>query len=286
MRGDGELDVASTPRGRKNTFHRLRDCGQFTPDTLTLTEAVSEGLAIDPEAMRAAIGDEPAWRQEFCCEFADEATAFLTLDLIHRCCDSTLGTMVDWPSIERSGAEIYLGIDVGRKRDFTVIWIWERLGGDLITRGITVFDNVLFEEQEAFVARLLKLRTVIRCAVDASGIGMQFAEGLARQFGGDRVESVTFSSTVKTQLAGRLRVAAERGRLKIPQDDAIIKDWHSIERIVSGGNHVRFDADRSSGGHADRFWAAALGVHAAGDPVGPLDYVTTGPLSFSGSGAL
>ena len=285
MRGNGELDVASTPRGRRNTFYKLQSSEPFTCETLTLEEAVANGLDIDMAATRAGIGDELAWRQEYCCEFADEATAFLTLELIDRCCDDTLSTSVNWPAIERQRAEIYVGIDLARKHDFTVIWVWERVGTDLLTRGVAHFQNATFEEQEDFIARLLSCRTILRCAVDASGIGMQFAERLMNRFGADRVEAVQFSSALKTRLAGRLRVAAERGQLRIPRDDDIVRDWHSIERIISSGSHVRFDADRSARGHADRFWAAALGVHAAGEPAEPLDYVTTGALRFASSGA-
>jgi hypothetical protein len=59
-----------------------------------------------------------------------------------------------------------------------------------------------------------------------------------------------------------------------------------MSRIVTGGN-VRFDADRSSGGHADRFWAAALGLHAAGgaETGGEIGYVSSGRLTFARPGA-
>ena len=96
---------------------------------------------------------------------------------------------------------------------------------------------------------------------------MQLAERVATAFGEDRVEGVSFTTALKSEMAGRLRVLAERGSLQIPVDEAIANDWHAMSRIVTGGN-VRFDADRSSGGHADRFWAAALGLHAVGDAIG------------------
>jgi len=33
---------------------------------------------------------------------------------------------------------------------------------------------------------------------------------------------------------------------------------------------IRFDADRSDNGHADRFWALALALHAAGNGTGEI----------------
>jgi phage FluMu gp28-like protein len=37
---------------------------------------------------------------------------------------------------------------------------------------------------------------------------------------------------------------------------------HSIRRVVTTANNVRFDADRTEQGHADRFWALSLALHA------------------------
>ena len=63
-----------------------------------------------------------------------------------------------------------------------------------------------------------------------------------------------------------------------------MNDWHSIARIVSGSNFVRYDADRSKGGHGDRFWAAALGIRAAAEVVGEPGFVGSGRLAFAREG--
>ena len=56
---------------------------------------------------------------------------------------------------------------------------------------------------------------------------------------------------------------------------------HALSRIVTPTGHVRYDADRASGGHADRFWAAALGLHAAeGVAQGDAGLLTSGRLTF------
>src|ERR1051325_2263658 len=285
LRGEGQLDVASTPRGCRNIFHRLINNKRFTRTTLTLDDAVAEGLSINIAEIRAGIGDELTWRQEFCCEFVDESTAFLTLDLIRLCHDSRLTSDVDWHAIQRRGAEIYLGVDIGRKHDLTVIWIWERDGDEFITRGVTTLAVTSFDAQEAALSRLLVLPTVIRCAIDGTGLSMHLCEHLVNRYGDYRVEPVTFSAAIKTQLAGRLRVAAERAQLRIPTDDDILADWHSVQRMVTETSHIRFDADRSSGGHADRFWAAALGLYAAGNSAGRPEYTCAGPPAFKRIGA-
>ncbi|MFQ5423606.1 MAG: terminase large subunit domain-containing protein [Phycisphaerae bacterium] len=293
LRGEGELDVASTPRGQRNVFHRLRRNAAFAHSTVTLTDATAAGLKVDPVAMRAAIDDDLAWRQEFCCEFVDEATSFMPFDLIRACQDPRLKTAVDWKRLEQRRTEATVGVDVGRYRDLTAIWIWERIGpasagepGLYVTRGVVVLDAAPFVEQEAVIARVLDLPAVRRCCIDATGLGLPLAERLAERFGEHRVEGVTFTAAVKSELAGAVRVLAERGALRIPPDDRIADDWHALSRIVTSAGHVRFDADRSCGGHGDRFWAAALGLHAARPfaPRADTGLMTTGRLTFGRSG--
>jgi phage FluMu gp28-like protein len=284
LRGEGELDVASTPRGCKNVFYRLLGNARFDHRTVTLEDAVAAGLAVDAGAMRSAIGDEIAWRQEFCCEFVDESTSFMSHALIGQCQDPRLSAAVDWTCLRRSGACVYVGVDVGRFRDVTAIWLWERVSDAFVTRGIEVLQSAPFGEQESVIGRILEQRGVRRCCIDATGLGLHLAERLVERFGEHRVEPVVFTAALKSELAGGLRVAAERGLVRVPVDEAITNDWHSISRVVTGGGHVRFEADRSSGGHADRFWAAALGLHAAGRPVGDAGLVTRGRLAFARDG--
>ena len=81
-----------------------------------------------------------------------------------------------------------------------------------------------------------------------------------------------------------LRVAVEEGRVRIPADEAIRNDWHSVERSVTSGGHVRFEASRSTGSHADRFWAAALAVHAAERAPGLAEWSVGRPIAFGRSG--
>jgi len=285
LRNDGELDVASTPRGCRNVFSRLRENEAFDRRTMTLEAAVAGGLEVDIAALRRALGDELAWRQEFCCEFADETTSFMPYELIRRCHEPSLSTAVDWERLAHRRLEVYAGVDVGRFRDLTAVWLWERIGEAFWTRGVVVLEAAPFAEQEAVIARVLEQRAVRRCCIDSTGLGLHLAERLAERFGEHRVEKVTFTTALKSELAGALRVAAERGILRIPPDDAIASDWHATRRIVTPSGQVRYDADPSAGGHADRFWAAALGFSAAQDPTGPVEFMSGGAMAFARRGA-
>lgn len=285
LREAGELDIASTPRGCGNTFYRLRSNPAFRHSTVTLEQAVGQGLDVDVAMMREMSGDELIWRQEFCCEFLDEATAFLTYDLIRQCQDVRLGTEVDWAVLDGRHAEVYAGVDIGRWHDLTAIWLWERVGDELITRGVVTLANTRFAEQEAVLRRILSKRAVRRCCIDRSGMGAQLAEELAGRFGEHRVESVAFTPATKSEMAGRLRVLVERGLVRIPVNEEIVNDWHGVSRVVTSAGHVRLDAPRSAGSHADRFWAAALGLHAANEDCGgPVEFQIAAPPVFARAG--
>jgi len=93
------------------------------------------------------------------------------------------------------------------------------------------------------------------------------ATGLCRPVSGrGAVTSVTFSGAVKESLAYPLRAALEDARLILPDDHEIREDLHSVRKVTTAAGNIRFDvAATEARGHADRFWAAALARHAAGD---------------------
>ena len=143
-----------------------------------------------------------------------------------------------------------------------------------------------FKEQFEFLGGLLRLRSLRRCCIDAGGLGMQLAEEAVEQFGAHRVEPVTtFTAGLKSQLAVQLRIAVEAGRIRIPNDERIRDDWHSLQRTVNEAGHFRLTAPRHAGSHADRFWAAALALHAAGNDPGPVEALVGASLRFARPGA-
>jgi phage FluMu gp28-like protein len=317
LRGNGELDVASTPKGRDNLFYSLQQNESFARSTVTLPQAIEQGLDIDIEALRRAMGDDELFRQEFLCEFLDESQAFLPHRVIAACEDPAVDRHPDWQSLQQEQGDLYAGIDVARRRDFTVIWLWRRLeqqvtgnrgqhaaGNDDCNRsgvmtmreqapqawvlrcaGLIEMGNAPFVEQQEAIRRVLGLRSVRRCCIDATGMGLPLAEWAQDEWGPSRVEAVHFTSGSKAQMAGQLRRLAEEGRLRIPADETIRNDWHSVQRVVGASGTMRLDAARTEGGHADRFWAAALGVYAADTGAsGPVEGFTSGGLRFARDG--
>ena len=125
-------------------------------------------------------------------------------------------------------------------------------------------QNTPFKLQEAALRDIIREGRAKKTAIDCTGMGQQLAERMIERFGEHRVERVTFTETSKAELATGLKMWVEKEEAAIPDDDDIINDWRMIEQETTETGKVKYDCERSSGGHADRFWAAALGIYAMG----------------------
>lgn len=295
----GSLEVISTHRGSANYFAKLveeiRHGGnpkRISLHRITLQDALDQGflfklqskisdgldeadldeqtaelLAMDEAAyfdhVRGGCVDEESFLQEYMCVPADDAAAFLPYDLIDGCCypldtrwEMAVGEMAD------ARGEYFMGVDVGRTQDLTVMWVLERTGGMMLTRMIREFRNTPFSEQEAAMYELLGIPGMRRCCIDSTGLGMQFAERAAQRFGEYRVEGVRFTGTVKEELAYPVRSAFEDRAIRIPRRREIESDLRGVRKETTASGNTRFAGERTRDGHCDRFWALALALHA------------------------
>ena len=191
----------------------------------------------------------------------------------------------DLEALSREQGELYVGVDVGRHRDLTVVWVVSAQQDVLTTAAILELSNAPFQQQFELLTAVFALPGVCRGAIDASGLGMQLAEQLVERFGSDRVAAVTFTTAMKSRLAIDLRIAVENGTIRIPNDPRVHNDFHAVERTVLSSGQFSLTAPRTQAGHADRFWAAALAVFAARDANGVTQEWEFGaPLAFAGAG--
>lgn len=297
----GQLEAFTTHRGSHNFFNQLirevREGGNpkgISLHSVTLERALNEGLlyklqeklAADDERqemneaeyfdfVKAGCVDEESFLQEYMCVPADDDVAFLEYDLIAAC---EYDQWVDWREIE--GRELYLGIDIGRKRDLTVLWVVERLGDVLYTRHVECLANMPKPQQDAIIwPWIARCR---RTCIDGTGLGIGWVDDAQRRFGEHRVEGVTFTPKVKEELAYPVRGAMQDRKLRIPYEPTIRSDLRSVTKQTTAAGNIRFTAERTSDGHADRFWALGLAVHAAATPASPIEFQSTGRRAIVG----
>jgi len=291
----GSLEIFSTHRGSANFFNELiqeiKHKGNpkgFSLHTVTLQDALDQGFLYklqsklpesDPRQqmdeadyfnmVRSGCADEESFLQEYMCQPSDENSAFLSYDLIASC-EYKQG---EWETAQTLSGELYVGVDVGRDQDLTVIWVVERLGGVFFTRNIVTMKGQAFVAQEDALYELLKLPNVRRCCIDQTGLGRQFAERAQERFGTYKVEGVQFTGAVKEELAYPVRAAFEDKNIRIPNDPLIRSDLRAIKKETTASGNIRFTADRGKNGHSDRFWALALALHAGKNNFQPKAYV-------------
>lgn len=206
--------------------------------------------------------DKTTWLEEYCCTPVDEATAFLSYEQIFAI--EREGIVTQASSLNDPNINLYIGVDIGRKKDLTVIWILEEVEKFLFTRKVIELEKTPFKAQKEVLFQYLSLPGFRRACIDATGLGMQLAEESQDRFGRYRVEPITFTGKIKEELAYNLLRLIEDRQVFIPPDKNIREDLHSVRKITTANNNIRFDVQQSEvSGHADRFWALALACYAA-----------------------
>src|SRR5690606_7302933 len=115
-----------------------------------------------------------------------------------------------------------------------------------------------------------------RICIDATGLGIGWADDAQDKFGEHRVEAVVFSNQVKEALAYPVKGAMEDRALRIPDDPTIRADLRKVQKVTTSAGNIRFVAESTPDGHADRFWALALAKHAASNSSAPIEYMSDG----------
>jgi phage FluMu gp28-like protein len=223
--------------------------------------AVAEGCPVNIDVLRAAAGDEQTWQQEYECAFLSASDTYVPLTLIEECehPQASLALPAGW----EAGAgrrELYFGYDVARVHDLAVLAIVERIGDVFWTRALMEMRDTTFSAQEKLLGDVIPFCR--RGAMDSTGLGSEMAERLASRFPG-KVEPVHFTAPRKQEMAVRMKRCFEDRAIRIPNHRELRSDIASLRRVITGAGNIRFDAERSEDGHADRFWALALALQAA-----------------------
>lgn len=264
---DLRLSVFSRPAGQSGKFYALWKSpasAGWSKHRVDIHQAVVNGCEHDIAELRAGMHDETAFASNYLCEFVDEAYALLSYDLLASCVNDELAYELDGEDLDKC-VDLFGGMDIGRKHDLTVIYLIERVGVHHITRGVIELRNTRFAGQMAALDRVMGIRNLRRMCIDQTGLGMQLAEAAEDKYG-HRIEPITFTPGVKTELAGLTKRVFEQGHVEIPDERRLIDDLHSVRKVVTTAGNERYEAPRDAGGHADRYWALALALHAADRP--------------------
>src|SRR5262249_41298864 len=132
---------------------------------------------ITPEVARSQALNPRAYDQNYECAFDDENMTLLSHELITAAERDGVGVIcnTDWPpNFLKAGAEtepgtfvpvfddvvgsLYVGFDVGRKSDLSVITVVEQQGSQFLVRGILRMRNMRLPDQELRLGDICNLR--------------------------------------------------------------------------------------------------------------------------------
>ena len=255
LSGKKRVRIVSTPKGRGNKFADLWEHNEkYSKHKVTIEDAVRMGLPIDIEELKAGVDDPDIWAQEYMCEFIDNTSVLLPYELIGNC---------ESDHISDDGVSpLFIGMDIGRQKDLSVIVTAAKLGDVLSIASVDTLRKMPFADQLDILLAKGRERRVQRVCIDSTGIGAMLAEEAARK-GGGKFEGVQFNVQTKGEMYALMRRKFEERSVRIPVDRELREDLHAVQRVVSTGGNVTYSAPRNADGHSDRAAALALCCRAA-----------------------
>lgn len=260
-----KLRVVSTPNGKGNKFYELMTDeanSEWSRHKVDIYQAVADGLPRNIEQLRKGLNDEDAWAQEFELKWLDEASSWLSFDLI----DSVEHTDAGKPELYQGGS-CFVGMDIAARNDLTVIWVIELVGDVYWTREIVELKRETLREKLTALDRIMKRYHVVAGFLDQTGMGEKMVED-AQYEHGKRLQGMLFNTSTKLNMATIGKNAFEDRKLRIPQGNSDLReDLHKLKKITGATGIPRFIAESDSNGHADRTWACFLALTAASEAI-------------------
>ena len=245
---------------------------------------------------------ESIFRQEFECDFQVSGNQAIPDNLIEASQDGTLP--MEWPKYNdaqdrhngvkldqvimaciknvngHNPGKIFIGYDVGRNVNPTEIVVLGWNGTKLTTRMVIELSKTPFFMQKMVMRLLLDNLDVAKCVIDYQGLGMEMAEEIERQYGGDKIHKMTYSMLSKDEMVSRLIKMMEDKIFYFYPTRQYRTHLQAVKKIINadGKNLYRSDFDVEEGGqrtHADLFWATAMATWGAVEVVHRSPIITS-----------
>ena len=302
----GDYVLASSPFGRRSAYYRLYTRGlaglppkltDGQPEQAITYEAFCCPTSDNPhlvhaflEAQREELG-ESMYAQEFGAQFVDDFGAVFRED------DIDAG-IVDLPGVSLRDGQIVsepvagrlytMGIDWGRKLDFTVVAVLDATVKPAKLVYLQRWQGTGWEVQAKAVAAIVARFQPWRILADGNSIGDPLAETLQTEVRAavqavpgagcvPTVERFTFGTESKAKLIDRLTLGLSGRAVQYPAHRVLLSELRAFEYGAVGGSG-RAKMGARSGAHDDVVIALALAWFAApeGAPVPMRERVLLG----------
>lgn len=271
----GRVVVVSTHDGVDNEFNQLLDrirAGTQKGEALKITfdDALAAGLyeRVRLTGKHRGLSREE-WIEDVRGTYGDNASE--ELDCVPKSGSGSWIASEDIAGCEHpdagrtglyQGGLVYIGRDVARRRDFSVIWAFELVRGVLWLRDRWEDNSATFKLQDEVFDRMFRDYRVAAARIDQTGMGEKVVEDAQGRHGSTRVQGTIFTPPNRLHMATLLRDRFEAGTIRIPPDPIIRQDFRTLKRAGPAGKALV----EGKGMHPDRFWAAGLACDAADLP--------------------
>jgi phage FluMu gp28-like protein len=238
----------SAQEGKINTtwfYYPLFEEGSFdinTPLTSQNLDPICPDVQMDiVEEVRAASIE--GFQQEYMCVPLDESNAYYSSKMI-------LGCVTDYKPT--GYMTIYMGIDIALAKDETAIVIVGEQNGVYNVLHVET-TRAEYKEQLELIRYLYNIWNPIRIRSDATGtMGIQVERDLKSMFG-YVVEGVTYTNTIKQDMAMRLKMymqntlAGVTPCIYIPEHRKLIQELHHININVTKAGTIQLSGKHRGG---------------------------------------
>jgi len=260
----GKGIVTGTPRGvtwYKDVFKRAKSGDSFfcwaqvkTEDSpFITTAAVARAKRLLPKFL---------YEQYFNASFISEGSTFGDLSMMW---DENLKVIEPckfWlhPDVEERNLDVFHGIDIGKKEDFTVFYSINQ-NGNLV--GFARFRHVpypmIITRIKVYLEKHFHGDNIIR--FDATGVGEAFGDHLVEAELDASITPVTFTNKSKSEMVTKTIMAIQAGWHRSPRIKCIEDEFVNYELEVTASGLYRYSAP--DGEHDDIVSAALLSISAA-----------------------
>jgi hypothetical protein len=259
MQTDGRMIVISTPKGRNWFFEEYQkgepDVRSENPEYLSIRMPTWTNPFVKPSRILLMRKNMPAdvFEQEVAAKFNLEGAGVFRgietcVKLWKGLYDSSNRPV--WIN-KQSGTRYVMGVDLARKRDWTVISVF-----DTKTKQLVYFDR--FNELSWAIqrSRIIKVAKEYNAKVwmDGTGVGDPIVEDVRN--GGVSVECFIISHKSKQELIEKLRTAIEFQRITFPDIPVVVKELRAFEYDINSNGNIKYAAP--SGQHDDCVLSIAL----------------------------
>lgn len=230
----GKSFIISTPFGEGNWFHRryLQTKHSENGDSFHFTSKDNPYFPKDEWDLRKETLPQDIFEQEYMALFlAKAAKVFRGVeDIIN-----------DFSPEPKKGHLYYMGVDLGKRRDFTVLTVIDSSVYPHQMVFIDRFNQIEYPFQKKRILAVAKKYNNARICVDANNIGEVIVDELKRE-SRSVVEGFKFTSQSKKESIEKLSIMIEQKKIAILDYEILIDELNSFGYIMTEAGNIRYSA--------------------------------------------